>query len=140
MIDANPFKLHFSWFPAKQFKVHLLGFCLNVNYFQVSVMGWFKFLKLSGCLAMMVMVCALNSANSTVLIHFDRAPPARSRFSTAVFQYSIKRPDDSDACKNNECSVHYQVSFFFIVHLFPFLVTLNCRILSNVGNPKVSSL
>ncbi|KAK9225475.1 hypothetical protein WN943_010517 [Citrus x changshan-huyou] len=72
-------------------------------------MGWFKFLKLSGCLAMMVMVGALNSADSTVLIHFDRAPPARSRFSTAVFQFSVKRPDGSDACQNNECSVHYQL-------------------------------
>lgn len=108
-----------------------------MKYFQVPAMGWFKFLKLSGCLAMMVMVGALNSADSTVLIHFDRAPPARSRFSTAVFQFSVKRPDGSDACQNNECSVHYQVSVLFIVQLFPFLVMLNFAIFSNVDNLKV---
>ncbi|KAG5534704.1 hypothetical protein RHGRI_022736 [Rhododendron griersonianum] len=45
-------------------------------------------------------------AESTVLIRFDRAPPARSRFSTAVFRYSVTEQGGSSGCKNNGCSIH----------------------------------
>lgn len=93
---------------------------------EVPEMGLSKILKLSVCLAML-MVGALHLAESAVLVHFDRAPPAQSRFSTAVFQYSFKRPDGSDACKNIECSVHCEVSFLFIILVF---VMLSCGIVN----------
>ncbi|KAL6139426.1 hypothetical protein ACLB2K_057730 [Fragaria x ananassa] len=48
-------------------------------------------------------------AESTVLILFDRAPPARSRYSYAVFRYSVVTLDGSDACKDRMCFVHCQL-------------------------------
>ncbi|KAF9625909.1 hypothetical protein IFM89_027686 [Coptis chinensis] len=39
----------------------------------------------------------LQVAESTVIIRFDRTPLARSRFSTAIFRYSIVRLDGSSA-------------------------------------------
>ncbi|KAL6135917.1 hypothetical protein ACLB2K_068142 [Fragaria x ananassa] len=46
---------------------------------------------------------------STVLIRFDRAPPARSRYSYAIFRYSVVTLDGSDACKDRMCFVHCQL-------------------------------
>ncbi|CAK7328314.1 unnamed protein product [Dovyalis caffra] len=67
-----------------------------------SETGLFQLLKLVVCIALMV-VCALDSIESIVLINFHRAPPEQSRISTAVFQYSAEFPDGSNACKNNSC-------------------------------------
>ncbi|XWS44002.1 hypothetical protein CRYUN_Cryun15aG0007900 [Craigia yunnanensis] len=71
-------------------------------------MGLFKFLKLGFCVAVMV-VGALNFTESVVYIHFDQTPPAWSRFSTAVFRYSVERPDGSNACRNNSCSIYCEL-------------------------------
>ncbi|KAJ0113031.1 hypothetical protein Patl1_03033 [Pistacia atlantica] len=68
-----------------------------------------KYLRVLGVCFVLMVVGALNSAHSAVLLHFTRAPSARSRFSTAVFEYSIRRPDGSNACKNNGCSVHCEL-------------------------------
>ncbi|KAL5797191.1 hypothetical protein ACOSQ2_002011 [Xanthoceras sorbifolium] len=111
-VDTNTFKsqllLVHSRNPSSSSLYSPNIFGLNVKYIAVVEMGLFKFLKLSVCLVIMV-VGALISAESTILVHFDRAPPARSRFSTAVFQYTIRRPDASDACKNNGCSLHCEL-------------------------------
>lgn len=76
-------------------------------------------------------VGALTPPESTLIVRFHRAPPARSRFSTAVFRYSAERPDGSNACRNNRCSIYCEVCrlsagfpFFF---LFPFTSARNCR-------------
>lgn len=50
-----------------------------------------------------------DAAESNVLVRFDRAPPARSRYSSAVFRYSVVTPDGSNACKHNVCSILCQV-------------------------------
>ncbi|KAM1009203.1 hypothetical protein ACFX13_045504 [Malus domestica] len=50
-----------------------------------------------------------DAAESTVLVRFDRAPPARSRYSSAVFRYSVVTPDGSIACKHNVCSIFCQL-------------------------------
>ncbi len=76
----------------------------------VSEMGLLKFLQLYACIVVMV-VGVLNSAESTVVIRFSRAPPPQSRFSTAIFSYSVERLDGSNACKNNGCSIHCEVPF-----------------------------
>ncbi|XP_022750466.1 uncharacterized protein LOC111299514 [Durio zibethinus] len=71
-------------------------------------MGLFKFLKQSVCVAVMV-VGALNFSESAVYVHFDQTPLAWSRFSTALFRYSIERPDGSNACRNNSCSIYCEL-------------------------------
>lgn len=86
-------------------------------------MGLFKFLKIVMCIAVMV-VGALDTAESVVIIHFHRAPPEQSRFSTAVFQYSVEWPNGSDACKNNGCYISCEV-IFLLKHLS--LVLLNLK-------------
>ncbi|KAF2305074.1 hypothetical protein GH714_001601 [Hevea brasiliensis] len=50
-------------------------------------------------------VGALDSAESTVIIHFHKAPPKHSRFTDAVFGYSVQRLDGTNACKKNGCSI-----------------------------------
>ncbi|XP_017975918.1 PREDICTED: uncharacterized protein LOC18601011 isoform X1 [Theobroma cacao] len=74
----------------------------------IPEMGLFRFLKLSVCVAVMVVV-ALNFADSAVYIHFDQTPPAWSRFSTASFRYSVERADGSNACRNNSCSIYCEL-------------------------------
>lgn len=66
-----------------------------------------------------------DMAESTVLIRFDRAPPARSRFSTAVFRYSVTEQDGSSGCKNNGCSIHCKVKDIFLLLCFKILVVLS---------------
>ncbi|GFS31083.1 hypothetical protein Acr_00g0015510 [Actinidia rufa] len=67
-------------------------------------MGMFRVLPVYLCIAVLL-VGVFSSAGSTVLIRFNEAPPARSRFSTAVFRYSIVESDGSSVCKNNGCSI-----------------------------------
>ncbi|KAK9271997.1 hypothetical protein L1049_002366 [Liquidambar formosana] len=67
-----------------------------------------KLLQLYVCIAVMV-VGVLNSAESTVLIRFNQAPPSQSRLSTAVFHYTVQRPDGSNACNNNGCSIYCEL-------------------------------
>lgn len=82
---------------------------------EVSMMGLLlKYLRVLVFCFVLMMVGALNSAHSTVLLHFTRAPSVRSRFSTAVFEYSIRRPDGSNACKNNGCSLHCEVPLLIL--------------------------
>ncbi|OMO85370.1 hypothetical protein CCACVL1_10229 [Corchorus capsularis] len=56
-----------------------------------------------------MVVGALNFTESAVYIHFDQTPPTWSRFSSAVFRYSVERPDGSNACRNNSCSVYCEL-------------------------------
>ncbi|EHA8590577.1 hypothetical protein COCNU_scaffold020585G000050 [Cocos nucifera] len=47
-----------------------------------------------------------HSAESAVYIHFDQAPPARTKFSTAVFRYSIMNQNGQNLCRNLGCSMY----------------------------------
>ncbi|KAL6994478.1 hypothetical protein U1Q18_012582 [Sarracenia purpurea var. burkii] len=64
-----------------------------------------RLLQLYLCTSVML-VGVFNSAESTVFIRLDQAPPAKSRFSSAVFRYSVRELDGSSLCKNNDCSIH----------------------------------
>ncbi|KAK9108488.1 hypothetical protein Syun_024499 [Stephania yunnanensis] len=71
-------------------------------------MGSLKLLQ--WCLCLMA-AHLLQSAESMLLVRFDRAPPPRTRFSTAVFRYSTLRPDGSNPCEmHQECSFSCEVS------------------------------
>ncbi|KAA8548236.1 hypothetical protein F0562_004503 [Nyssa sinensis] len=74
----------------------------------VGIVAWVGLLQPYLCVAVMV-VGLLKSVESTVLIHFDQAPPARSRFSTAVFRYSVVGSNGSNVCKNNGCSIYCEL-------------------------------
>ncbi|KAI4348316.1 hypothetical protein L6164_009051 [Bauhinia variegata] len=63
-----------------------------------------KVLQLYSSVVFMVVAVLSKTAVSTLVVHFNHAPPARSRFSTAVFQYSVKRLDGSNPCKKDVCS------------------------------------
>ncbi|KAK6928527.1 hypothetical protein RJ641_007118 [Dillenia turbinata] len=63
-----------------------------------------KLLPSYTCLAMMMVGVA-----AAIIIHFDHAPPARSRLTSAVFQYSVEGPHKSNACKNNQCSIYCKI-------------------------------
>ncbi|KAG9445995.1 hypothetical protein H6P81_012123 [Aristolochia fimbriata] len=53
-----------------------------------------------------VAIVFLHLGESSVLIHFDRAPPALTRFSTAVFFYNILDPNGNKLCADdNGCSI-----------------------------------
>ncbi|CAI0457629.1 unnamed protein product [Linum tenue] len=65
-------------------------------------MGLFKLFVL--CTAVIV-AGALDSAQSVVIIHFHEAPSAVSRFSTAVFKYSVEGSDGRNACSSNGCFI-----------------------------------
>ncbi|GMP30080.1 hypothetical protein CsSME_00004910 [Camellia sinensis var. sinensis] len=54
----------------------------------------------------LLLVGVFNSTQSMVLIRLDQTPPTRSRFSTAVFRYSVVEMNGSNACKNGGCSIH----------------------------------
>ncbi|XVF57778.1 hypothetical protein PTKIN_Ptkin07bG0009500 [Pterospermum kingtungense] len=56
-----------------------------------------------------MVVGALDFTESAVYIHFDQTPPPWSRFSTAVFRFSVQRPDGSNACRNNSCSIYCEL-------------------------------
>ncbi|GAV64271.1 hypothetical protein CFOL_v3_07789 [Cephalotus follicularis] len=72
-------------------------------------MSLVKLLKLAGVCMAVMMVGSLNSSDSTLVINFHRTPPARSQFTTAVFGYSVKRQDGSNACMNHSCSMHCEL-------------------------------
>ncbi|KAK9120096.1 hypothetical protein Scep_018189 [Stephania cephalantha] len=75
---------------------------MDVKQRTFPAMGSLKLLQL--CLCLMA-AHLLQSAESMLLVRFDRAPPPRTRFSTAVFRYSTLRPDGSNPCeKHQECS------------------------------------
>ena len=57
-----------------------------------------KFLQMSACVIVMVAVVF-----STLLLYRKHAPPAQSRFSTAVFRYSVQRLNGSNPCLRNGC-------------------------------------
>ncbi|XP_028099416.1 uncharacterized protein LOC114298962 isoform X6 [Camellia sinensis] len=54
----------------------------------------------------LLLVGVFNSTQSMVLIRLDQTPPTRSRFSTAVFRYSVVEMNGSNTCKNGGCSIH----------------------------------
>ncbi|XP_024031820.1 uncharacterized protein LOC21394057 [Morus notabilis] len=72
-------------------------------------MGKLKLPILSLCAAVVIFVHVLNSVESTVLIRFDQAPQASSRYSYAVFRYSFERLNGSNACHDNRCSIYCQL-------------------------------
>ncbi|KAL9404270.1 hypothetical protein Peur_001242 [Populus x canadensis] len=74
----------------------------GMKYMATSAIGLLQLLKLVMCIAVMIL-CALDSTKSIVIVNFHQAPPEQSRISTAVFQYSTEFPDGSNACKNNSC-------------------------------------
>lgn len=76
-------------------------------------MGLFKLLMVYVCLVMVV----LQSVESAVFIRLDRVPRARTRHSTAVFQYSVTDQHAQNPCRNHECSFYCEVICF----LYPFL-------------------
>ena len=86
----------------------------NITYRADSNMGMFRVLPVYLCIAVLL-VGVFSSAGSTVLIRFNEAPPARSRFSTAVFRYSIVEPDGSSVCKNNGCSILCKVKMLSLL-------------------------
>ncbi|KAL5717574.1 hypothetical protein ACHQM5_010557 [Ranunculus cassubicifolius] len=59
----------------------------------------------------LVLVFQLQLVQSAVVIQFTQAPSTRSRFSTAVFSYSVLKPDGSYACmkKHHNCIIHCEV-------------------------------
>ncbi|XP_050233814.1 uncharacterized protein LOC126682252 [Mercurialis annua] len=74
----------------------------------VSEMGIQTFLELFLCIAVMT-VGELDSVESTLMIKIHGAPPKYSRFTNAVFNYSVLTPDGSNACNNNGCSISCQI-------------------------------
>lgn len=82
-------------------------------------MGLQKFLQLFIFLSVMAVEVLIDSAEPTVLLRFTRVPAPRSRFSTAIFRYSVQRLNGSNACKNNGCSISCEVpfAFFFMLDL-----------------------
>ncbi|OVA09534.1 hypothetical protein BVC80_9101g56 [Macleaya cordata] len=58
----------------------------------------------------LVVLLLLKSTESTVLVRFDRVPAARSRFSTAVFRYSIVGLNGTNPCKRKHgCFINCQL-------------------------------
>lgn len=92
--------------------------CFNVKNIAEYNMGLIWVLHLWLCVAVVVAVVGVNTAESTVLIRFDRAPPAQSRFSTAVFRYSVIQQDGSSGCKDNGCSLHCKVTDILTIFSF----------------------
>lgn len=72
-------------------------------------MGLLKFLLLY---TYTVLVHLTNLAESMVLVHFDRTPPAMSRYSYAIFRYSFQALNGSNACQNNICYIYCEVHYF----------------------------
>ncbi|KAL9277823.1 hypothetical protein ACSQ67_024948 [Phaseolus vulgaris] len=65
--------------------------------------------QLSASVAFIMLAVLFLSAQSTLLLYFNRVPPPRSRSPTAVFQYLVQRLDGSNACKRNTCSLSCQL-------------------------------
>ena len=89
---------------------HTLIFAFNyVIVMSVRMMATLKFLQLCASVGLMVVGVMLISAESTILVYFNRVPPARSRSSNAVFQYLVETLDGSNACRRNSCSFECEV-------------------------------
>ncbi|KAM7279476.1 hypothetical protein ACFE04_006610 [Oxalis oulophora] len=56
-----------------------------------------------------MIVLLLVSVESTTVINFHEFPPLMSRYSTALFRYSVEWPDGSDACSNRRCSFYCEI-------------------------------
>ncbi|XP_020209395.1 uncharacterized protein LOC109794350 isoform X2 [Cajanus cajan] len=68
-------------------------------------MATLKFLHMFACVAFMGVAVLFVSAESTLLVYFNRVPPTRTRSSNAVFQFLVERLDGSNACyKRDTCS------------------------------------
>ncbi|KAF6150086.1 hypothetical protein GIB67_002868 [Kingdonia uniflora] len=71
-------------------------------------MGLIKLFQV--CICLLLVVLLQTVVESVILVRFDRAPPARSKVSTAVFRFSVLRPDGSSPCKkDHECSLYCEV-------------------------------
>ncbi|XP_021888254.1 uncharacterized protein LOC110807432 isoform X2 [Carica papaya] len=76
----------------------------------VPEMDLFRFLKLiSVYIVAALVVSTLNSVESRIYIHFDQTPLPFSRFSTAIFGYSVKRLDGSNACAKHSCLIYCEL-------------------------------
>lgn len=73
-------------------------------------MGLLQLLQLYACVAALLVLHLANPVESTILVHFHRTPPARSRYSYAVFRYSFQTSDGKNACQDKGCSIHCQVA------------------------------
>lgn len=84
-------------------------------------MGLLRLIQLC-VFAAVVVLSLLSLAETNLLVHFDKAPPARSRFTTAIFRYSVIRSDRFNPCKskNNGCSIYCEVFLEFSFFLFVF--------------------
>lgn len=89
-----------------------LDFGFQCVVMSVCTMATLKFLQLCAGVALMVVGVLPISSESTLLVYFNRVPPARSRSSNAVFQYLVERLDGSNACNRNNCSFSCQVYDF----------------------------
>lgn len=87
----------------------LIIFSFNVMLTSPCTMATLNSLKLSACVALMMLAVFFISAESTLLVYFKRFPPPRSRSPNAVFQYLVGGLDGSNACKRNTCSFSCQV-------------------------------
>ncbi|KAJ7970605.1 Transmembrane protein [Quillaja saponaria] len=74
-----------------------------------SDMVMLKFIQLFTIVIVMVVGMQSYPAESTVVVQFHHGPPAQTRSSTAVFLYSIKKLDGSNACEKNGCSIACQL-------------------------------
>lgn len=74
-------------------------------------MGSLKFPKLllHLCVVIMTLLPVLYYVESVVYVHFDQVPPEKSRFSTAVFRYSVINHHKQRLCKGLGCSFYCEV-------------------------------
>ncbi|KAJ0988854.1 hypothetical protein J5N97_007210 [Dioscorea zingiberensis] len=57
----------------------------------------------------MALLAMIYCAESLVYVHFDHVPPKRSRFSTAIFRYSIINNHGQKLCKGFGCSFYCEL-------------------------------
>lgn len=93
--------------PLYPFLLIILSF--NVMLTSPCTMATLKSPQLCACVAFMMVPVLLLSAESTLLVYFNRVPPLRSRSPNAVFQYLVQGLDGSNACKRNTCSFSCEV-------------------------------
>ncbi|XP_058093203.1 uncharacterized protein LOC131239494 isoform X1 [Magnolia sinica] len=68
-------------------------------------MGLFLILQLYVCLVMSV----LQLGRSDVFVRLDRVPAPRTRFSTAIFRYTVEGTDGRNPCRNHGCSIYCEI-------------------------------
>lgn len=85
---------------------------------------------------MVVIVVVLQQCvESTLVLRFDKTPPARSRSSTANFHYSVLSTNGSYACEkqHQNCSIHCEVVNFLYFCLL-ISISLSSRNFLLIGN------